>query len=129
MVQGGKFCPCVGGYGCIVWGIAMGIGVDGTPGGGVPGVSSGVDTSAGTPGGGVVIRCCMYCLKMEQSVSMALNCSLAGAGVIQPMVVLIACNAWIILSLAVMCGVGRLWGQNLTALLTMTARDSLVRTQ
>ena len=107
----------------------MGIGVDSTPGGGIPGVGSGVDTSAGTTGGGVVIRCCMYCLRMERSVSMAFNCSSASAGVIQPMVVFIAGNAWIILSLAVMCGVGRLWGQNLTALLTMTARDSLVRTR
>ena len=35
----------------------------------------------------------------------------------------------VILSSVVTCSVGRLWGQNLTASLTMTARDSLVRTR
>ncbi len=36
-----------------------------------------------------------------------------------------ACRAWIILSSPVMVGPRRLWGQNLTVLLMMTAWDSL----
>ncbi len=110
-------------------GMGRGMGSGGTPGGGIIGVGDGVGTSAGTPGGGGVQGCWVYVLRMDRSVSMAVNCSSAGAGVIRPMVVLIVCKAWIILSSAVMCGVGRLWGRNLTALLMITARDSLVRTQ
>ncbi len=110
------------------------MGAGGIPGGGsclgtVLGGGIGMGTGAGTPGGGGILGCCVYVLRMERSVLMAVNCLSVGAGVIWSMVLLIVCKAWIILSLAVKCGVGRLWGRNLMALLIITARDSLVRTR
>ena len=90
---------------------------------------SGVEIRGGTPGGVAGFGSCMYRLRMVWRVSIACNWLSAGAGDILPMVALMAWSAWIILSLVVTCGNGRLWGQNLMASLTMTARDSLGRTR
>ena len=60
---------------------------------------------------------------------MAVSWSSLGAWSARPMVVLMACSAWMILSARVAAGVGRLCGLNLTASLMMTVFDVAVRTR
>ncbi len=91
-------------------------------------MGGGVGTGVGTPGGGGILCCWVYVLRMVHSALMGVSCSSVGAGVAWLMALSIACEVCIILSLAVKGGVARLWGWNLMALLMITALDFLVRT-